>query len=147
MANRERGEVLLSVGDREYRLVCTTNAQCEMEARLSTPEREVTSGDIYRGVTKTSNTAVRAFLWACLLRHHRAEFPTIESVGDRVIDVIGLKAATVAASEAFERSQPDADDVAALGKPKDPRRAAGGTGPRSTAPLDGRASTATASGS
>jgi len=133
MANRERGEGRVVVGDREYTVVCTTNAQCELETHLSTAAREVTTGDVIDAIQRRSKTALRAFLWACLLTHHRAEFPTAEAVGP-LMDEAGADYLAGVVAETWKSSQPTAEDLVAAGgpapapnpPPRPPRRKGGG---------------------
>jgi len=123
------------VGDREYTLVVSTNAQCELETHLSTPTREVTTGDVIDAIQRRSKTALRAFLWACLITHHRAEFPTAEAVGP-LMDEAGADYLAGVVAETWKASQPTGEDIVAAGgpapapsnPPRPHRRGGGGTG-------------------
>lgn len=70
MANPERGEVALIVGDRTYTLVIDVNAVCELEELLSTPDQPVTSGQVFLLAAQRSVRHIRALVWASLRRHH-----------------------------------------------------------------------------
>jgi hypothetical protein len=70
MANPERGEVALTVGDRTYTLVLDLNALCELEEELSTPDKVVTFGQVFLEAANYSGRACRAIAWASLRRHH-----------------------------------------------------------------------------
>lgn len=70
MANPERGEVALTVGDRSFTLVLDLNAICELEDFLSTPDRPVTIGQVFLMAARESYRHIRALVWASLRRHH-----------------------------------------------------------------------------
>jgi len=143
MANRERGESRLSVNGRDYTLKLTMNARCEIEDRLSTPEREVTFATIATRIKLGDQRAIRAFVWALLLYRHRKDFPTPESVGDLIDAAGGTEALLSAIREANERAQPDPADLQAINgtearsaRPPDARPDPTSTGPGSIAPPD-----------
>lgn len=70
MANPERGEVALTVGDRTYTYVLNSAALARLEGVLSTPERPVTWGEAFVAAARYSRTHLCAILWAGLKRHH-----------------------------------------------------------------------------
>lgn len=84
MANPHRGEVQIRVGEKTYKLLFGTTAQCALEKTLKIPFAEI-------GKTMETVTGLRAVFWACLLRHsdHHGEFPTPDDVDD-LMDEIGL---------------------------------------------------------
>jgi len=133
MANRERGEVMLEVGGQTYVLALTTNAMCELEDQLSTPEQTVTFLDVLQQVSRRSVRAVRALTWAALREHH----PTmnVKDAGNLIQAAGGLIAFMPTAELIIQTAQPDREDVEAAatvnGRPLKARTARG-TGAIST---------------
>jgi len=136
MANRERGEHRLVVDGREYVLALTMNARCELEERLSTADKDVTFREVLAAINRGKETALRAFLWACLLEHHGDEFTTPKSVGALIQAAGGAATILGALNATAKAAEPDPDDLAVLENPDDPQtaaRAVSGDGPRSIA--------------
>jgi hypothetical protein len=110
MANKERGELRLSVGDQEYTLKLTTNACCEMEDR---------AGKVFDAViaaaSKGSLRDLRWLLWAMLQEYHSDTVITAQDVG-KIIDRMGGLAKV--AGKINEMLALNRDDAAAEGKPK-----------------------------
>lgn len=68
MANRERGDIALTVGGRTYCLRITTDAMCQLEDLLSAREgAPVSFFEFLRRLEGFRVTEVRQFLWAALL--------------------------------------------------------------------------------
>jgi len=136
MANRERGEVDLTIDGKAYTMVLTTNALCELEDVMSTTLRPVTYADVLMASKKGSTRAMRAVFWASLREHHRTV--TLEDAG-RLMDAADgtVSFAEKLAALAFA-AMPADDDVKALGlkagsdRPPKGRRRRAGTGTRST---------------
>lgn len=135
MANRERGEVDLTIAGQTYTMVLTTNALCELEDLMSTPLRPMTYADVLMASKKGSTRAMRALFWASLRQYHRPV--TVEQAGGLMdqADASGTFAEKLSAL-AFA-AMPADEDVKALGlkagsenPPKAQRRRAG-TGTRS----------------
>lgn len=78
MANRERGEMTLNAGGREYTLRLTTNACCAIEDRTGKTVEEW----IKLWHDKHSITALRWCVWASLQDQHKTDVPTPEAAGD-----------------------------------------------------------------
>jgi hypothetical protein len=138
MANRERGQTRMSVEGRDYTLHLTTNAQCELEDRLSTPEKRVGFRQIFMDINSGNVTAMRAFVWACLLEHHGDEIKTDKDAGHFIDKAGGMDAVMGAMLAAVKASEPEKSDLKALdgGKSANPPTAQrSGTGTRSTEPV------------
>jgi len=76
MANIERGEVLLVVGEREYTLRPTTNAIRDIERRLGK-----SYGQIIQALDTYDIDALTHMMFAVLQPHHAREFKTPNDVG------------------------------------------------------------------
>lgn len=83
MANRERGERRLAVGDRSLTLRLTIAACCEVEDR-SGKSLDALIASVNAGSVK----ALRWMLWASLQDHHAIEVGSIDEVG-RLMDAVG----------------------------------------------------------
>lgn len=71
MANPERGELALKVGDQTYTLVLDLNAICEIEEAMSTNGQLVTIAQVFIAAAHLSTRHVRVLLWGALQRHHK----------------------------------------------------------------------------
>ena len=78
MANSNRGEVSVRVGDDEWTFAFSVNALCELEECLDKPVAQIVKslGD----PEKLRISDVRALVWAALLDHH--EGITLKGAGD-----------------------------------------------------------------
>lgn len=138
MANRDKGETDLVIGDVTYRMVLDVNAMVALETLFSTPEKEVTFGDVLERVNRGRLTDVRAFFWASLQRYQ--PHITLEAAGDLIQAAGGLRGFTRQLEAIANGTVPDQEDLAALGVPSRPRaaqgarrsRVRGGTGAAST---------------
>lgn len=138
MANRDKGETDLVIGDVTYRMVLDVNAMVALETLFSTPEKEVTFGDVLERVNRGRLTDVRAFFWASLQRYQ--PHITLDAAGDLIQAAGGLRGFTARLEALAQGAVPDEADLAALGVPSRPpaaqgtraRRARGGTGAAST---------------
>jgi hypothetical protein len=108
MANREKGEFDIIVGDRTYTMVLNTNAMCELEEVFSTPDREYTAQALMQKVNTGSTRYVVAFIWACLREHH-AEMTKRDVT--RLIDEVGLVGLNNQLQALAKTAQPDPADV------------------------------------
>lgn len=131
MANRERGEVELIVGERTYTLVLDIDAMCALEEYFSTPTHEATWDEIEQRVQRGASVRMlRALIWAMLQRHH-PDVTIVES-GRIVSDMGGLPGLITVVSKAMRAATPDPEDVKALGgmkaAPPNPRSAQGASG-------------------
>lgn len=131
MANRERGEIALRIGDVEYTLVLNTGAMARLEEYFSTPDKEVTWDEVWARVLKGSVRTVRALIWAMLQTHHPTV--TILETG-RLIDLAGgFAGLTAILAQAGYHATPDPQDVKELGVTKSrPRTAQGSRARRGT---------------
>ena len=140
MANAERDEVDLTVGDKVYTLVLTTNAMCEAETAMSTVLRPVTFADLLIQSKRNSVAAMRAIFWASLKEKHPEI--TLQQAGDLMDKAGGTKTFAEKFAAMVFAAVPAESDLKALGieAPKDrPRKASrkrAGTGKNSVAKLD-----------
>ena len=123
MANRERGEIGLTVKGKSYTLVLNTGVMASMEEHFSTPDREVTWDQIWMRVLRGSVRTVQALIWSMLKPNH-PDF-TLEQTGALIDDVGGFAGLTDILKQAGTASTPDPKDVEALGVAKRPRTAQG----------------------
>ncbi len=141
MANRERGEVAVTVGGKEYTLVLKLNEMVALETVLSTPDQRVRMPEVWQEVMQDNQTYCRAVIWASLRKHHKGM--TLEQVGelidqadngvsDFIIPLLVLKASML----------PDVEDqktMAATDSPQTPHQNRG-TGAAATSTQDVSAS-------
>jgi len=137
MANPERGQVALTVGDRTYTVVLDMNALCELEELLSTDARSVTAGEAILQAARGSFRHTRALIWAALRRFHPDVSVTdagalIEAMGgpDQCLETIG---------KLRKASEPEGD-----GRPRKARQSKAGA--RTSSTLNGSGSVKTTSG-
>lgn len=121
MANPLKGELEFVQDGSTYVLVLDVNALCAAEHLLNLKAQQIS----HALATGGHMSVLRGLLWAGLKRHHDL---TLEEAG-RLLQAIGLERATQLMDEALRLSFPDPKKDA---KPN-PRKAARGTGPRSTA--------------
>lgn len=129
MANRERGEVGMTIGGEAYTLVLNTNAMALLETLFSTAEKEVTFDQVLARINAGSVRHIRGFVWAALKQFHPTI--TIEKAGDLIQQAGGLTAFTDQLIAMVGGTQANQDDLASMGvKPgANPRKAqAGGRG-------------------
>lgn len=81
MANPERGEVDLVVGESVYTLALTMNGICELQTRTGK-----TYGQLLNAIVPPNLdwVAFREVLFQSLKRHHAKDFPNLTSVGEFV---------------------------------------------------------------
>lgn len=139
MANNERGELALTVGDRELTLVLDMDAICQIESRMSAEEgRTVPFGECLIGAASNSYRHVRAVLWGAL-RHHHPNV-TVNDAGDLLVEIGGPEAFFATLAKLRKASEPEGD--------RRPRRARQGrrTGARTSSTPNGSASVRASSG-
>lgn len=137
-ANRDKGEVSLTIGETSYILKLTMGAMIAAEEAASTPQREVVWDEIVRKAGAGSAKHSRLMAWAMFLKHHPEM--TLDEAGELVDEAGGVEAF----GRAFQAAQADPKDVsemkATAGVTRGrPRVAAGGTGETSTAKPDAAA--------
>lgn len=113
MANREKGEIDVTVEGRAYTLVLDTNAMVALETLFSTPGHEVTFDQVLARVNAGSVRHIRAFVWAALRRHH-AEI-TVDGAGDLIHAAGGLQAFSNQLLAMVGGTTADPKDIKALG--------------------------------
>lgn len=129
MANRERGEVGMTIGSAAYTLVLNTNAMALLEDHFSRPDKEVTFDQVLARVNAGSVRHIRALVWAALHQFHPTV--TIEHAGDLIQQAGGLTGFTAQLMAMVGGTQANPDDLKTLGVKPDanPRKAqAGGRG-------------------
>lgn len=89
MANPERGEVALAVGDQTYKLVLDMDAICMAEEAMSRPNELVTIGQIFIGAAHKSQRHVRVLVWAALQRHQPDI--SLRQAGQLLVDIGGTE--------------------------------------------------------
>lgn len=141
MANREKGEVSLTVGGKPYTLVLTTNAMVQLEDLFSTPDREATFQQVLEKVSSGSVRHIRGFVWAALQEYHPTM--TVKDAGDFITEAGGLIAFSAQLESLTQSTTPDKRDLDDLGVTPNPPKARAtrrsrGTGGRSTSPHDAR---------
>lgn len=141
MANRERGEIRMTVDGQDYTLVLNTSVMAALEDHFSTAQKEVVWEEIWARVLRGSVKTVRALIWAMLQPHHPQL--TIEGVSALIDRAGGFEGLTHILQQAAKSSAPDPDDVKELGIPARPRPAQGTRARRGT----GGDSTSTRAGS
>jgi hypothetical protein len=115
MANAERGEAGLVLGDKTYTLRLSNNAQCELEALFGGEP----IGEILARLATGGRTVIRASLFAALREHHPKM--TLADAGE-LMDVDAV-AVGKALSLAIELAFPEV-----TGKTENPPTASGGAG-------------------
>jgi hypothetical protein len=131
MANRDKGEVGITIGGQPYTLVLDIDAMIAVEERLSTPDREVTFQDVMLKADRGSVTYTRLFFWALVQRHHPTV--TLEAAGHLLMEAGGMQAVLKVLAPAVVAASPDPRDLKALGiklpkKGANPRKAQDGDG-------------------
>lgn len=116
MANAQRGEASLKVGDTVYTLQYGWNAIAKIETVSGLTSNEI-AGMIQPG--KFNAGVFRAVLWGMLQKHHSDL--DLEAVGD-LMDEVEAAALSTAVREAMERSSLSGGDK------ENPRKASRSTG-------------------
>lgn len=113
MANRNNGEVSITIDGKVYTMVMTINAMVALEDLFSTPQKSMTFQEVSELAEQGSMKHLRALLWAVLQDHH----PEIEigQVSDLVKKAGGLGVFTVKLLEMLKATQADPKDLEALG--------------------------------
>jgi hypothetical protein len=115
MANRERGEVSLSVGGETYTLVLNTNAMAAIEEAA-----DATWDEFWPGVMKGRVRSIRLLLWGMAQKYHPKL--TVSNVGDLIDGAGGLPGLVSIMTSAHEASSPEASDEREL-TPANPQKA------------------------
>lgn len=75
MANAERGEVVMTIAGREFTLMLSMEAGCQIQQRM-----KKTVGELMLAADRLDYEAIRVLMWAALQFHHGDEFKTIDKV-------------------------------------------------------------------
>lgn len=117
MANRERWEVDLQMGDETYTICLDLNAMALVEDHFSTPQKEVQFHEAFAKLEKGGVRYIRAVIWAGLQKYHKGL--SIEAVGDLIQKSGGLygfgEKLKAAVAEAGLATIPDKADLHDLG--------------------------------
>lgn len=137
MANREKGEASLQIGDETYTLCLDLNAMAIIEEYFSTPTKDVQFYEAFAKLEKGGIRYTRAFIWAGLQKHHKGL--SIEATGELIQRAGGLykfgDKLKAAVAEAGLATVPDKADLQELGvnvNASHPQKARPGRGARST---------------
>jgi hypothetical protein len=111
MANRQRGEVALTVGDRAYTMRLTTAAMAEFEdACNASGKREwIAFPECVNRAFQGSPKYMPLFIWACLL--DKQPKITLADVHALVEEAGGLRFLVDKAAEAFTATAADPEDA------------------------------------
>lgn len=90
MANPERGEIALTIGDRVYTLVTDFNARCEVEALFQTDDKPFGYEKVALFAASYSSTHLRAIVWGALRRYHPEI--TLVQAGELILEAGGAEA-------------------------------------------------------
>ncbi|MGH7207748.1 MAG: hypothetical protein ACREIL_00020 [Nitrospiraceae bacterium] len=104
MANKYRGEAVLTVGERELHLVFDCNAVCALEQQVGLSFVEFAAKT---GSGQTGFLGTRALLWAGLQARHKGL--TLERCGDIISDV-GMKLVLETCWSALRHVFPEPDE-------------------------------------
>ena len=103
MANPNRGEVALHVGDLEYTLSFSINAVCELEDAMDMPVAKI--ADSLNDTANVRMSMIRTVIWAALRDHHEAV--TVKEAGKIASDA-GIPVVMEAIGKAFAAAFPEA---------------------------------------
>lgn len=121
MANAQKGEFPLKVGDRDFVLVLDFDAMELIEERLSTPKQVVSAHEAMfqvLGRTYPPFKHARAVMWAALQRKHPDM--TLAKVADLIEEMGGTEHVVSAILGIYKASKPDAEDTE--GRPQEARQ-------------------------
>lgn len=144
MANRQNGEVSITIDGKVYTMAMTIDAMVALEEMFTTPQKAMTFQEVSDLCEAGSMKHLRALLWAVFQAHH----PDIEikDVSRLVQAAGGLGEFTVKLMQLVKATQPDPKDLAALGIKADAnppqaqaRKATRGNGARSISAPVGKA--------
>lgn len=133
MANTERGEASITIGETRYTLKLAMNDMCALEELLSTADRPVSFLETLVNARTGSARAMRAIFWAMLQAHHGEQIQTLQQAGELLEAHGGVTTYAALLDRVLAIAEPHPEDVAAVGGGKaNPLKArVGGTGARS----------------
>lgn len=125
MANVEKGEFDLVLGDKTYTLTLKTAALMALQKHFSTAEQLADLDDVMRRVEAGSIEHVVAFLWACLRKYHpEISFDQATNLIDEAGGLDELHRHFADVSKSVVPDPKDVKELASLTKePKRPRKA------------------------
>lgn len=107
MANPNRGEVALKVGDLEYKLSFSINAICELEDAMDMPVAQI--ADRLNDTENIRMSLIRTVVWAALRDHH--DDVSVKEAG-HIASTVGVPAVMEAIGKAFMLAFPEAQGKA-----------------------------------
>jgi hypothetical protein len=114
MANRQKGEIAMSIAGQEYVLFFGTNAMELVEEHFSTPEKDAKWQEVLLKATSGQSIRyMRAMIWASLQKFHKGF--TLEQTGDLIDTAGGIESFATQMSAAAGIALPTQDDLKALG--------------------------------
>lgn len=127
MANREQGEVGITVGDKVYTLRPTFDALCELEELVNKPVNELLAG-----IEQGRLSGLRAVVWCFLQDQHADEFKTLKDASRWIEEVGGVDQVKGLIEQALQVNAPPASKGE---KTRRPRKTQAGSGRRSSSAL------------
>lgn len=121
MANRQKGEVSLSVEGQIYTFVLTIDAMVALEDMFSTPQREVTFQQVADRSIAGSVKHTRGLIWASLQEHHPDL--TLKDVSNLIQQAGGVFAFSEKLQQLQLAAAADPKDIEELGLNGNPRKA------------------------
>ena len=109
MANAERGELEVKIGDKTYTLVLRTAALIALQKHFSTAERVADMGEILTKMEARSMEHLVAGFWAALQKYHAGI--TYEEAVTLLDDCEDWEKIAVLFSALVAANRPDAQDV------------------------------------
>jgi hypothetical protein len=140
MANQERGEIALSIGDRVYTLVTDFDARCQVESLFQTDDKPFAYEKVALFAASYSSTHLRAIFWGALRRHH-PEITLVEA-GELILKAGGAEALMKTIQKVQKASSVEGKSK----RPQRARRQKRAAGARTTSTRDASASRQTTSG-
>jgi len=126
MANANRGEVTIKIGEKDYILRYSANSLCDLEDVVGLPVLQIT--DMLSDTKKLSMKLVRALLWAGL-KEKQPEITLLQA--GELVGELSLAGAYEQIGNAFQKAFPTPKKVEVENPPKLDASKQGGTGPAS----------------
>lgn len=123
LANPERGETKITLGDKTFTMVMDQHAIRSLEDELSTEKKDAVYHEIIRAANRGQFRAIHGLFWASLQRHHPEM--TMAKIDDLIESLGGLGQLNAALAANLKSSEPTKEDAAAVegGTKKRPRKA------------------------
>ena len=120
MANQERGETTVTIGDRSFTLVMDFQAIRAVEGELSTETRDAVYHEILRAANRGQYRAITGLFWASMQRHHPDM--TMAKVDKLISELGGLDKLNTVLKQNVKASEPTKEEVKAAGGGKTKER-------------------------